>query len=110
MKFSLLAFILIIGLFILIDWLIYLILRKSKVYRIINIVHLIIALAGISFISYLFPWHNQITDWHQYNIVQLVALFLTAIYGGKLVYLIWHRFTHHTIQLVKKIHLAPLLL
>ncbi len=103
MKFSLLAFILIIGLFILIDWLIYLILRKSKVYRIINIVHLIIALAGISFISYLFPWHNQITDWHQYNIVQLVALFLTAIYGGKLVYLIWHRFTHHTIQLVKKI-------
>lgn len=103
MRIPLFAFILATAFFILCDWLIHLILRKSKVYRTINILHLAISITGVSLISYLYIIQQRVTEWHQYIYFQNVVLLLTALYGSKVVYLLWHRFTHHTIQLVKKI-------
>ncbi len=103
MKFTLLTYIFITLFLILCDWLIYLILRKNRVYRTINLLHLLIAGTSTLLVTYLYVTQQRVTEWQQYIYAQNMVLFVAALYTAKVAYILWHRLTHHTIQLVKMI-------
>lgn len=103
MKFTLLTYIFITLFLILCDWLIYLILRKNRVYRTINLLHLLIAGTSLFLVTYLYVTQQRVTEWQQYIDAQNMVLFVAALYTAKAAYILWHRLTHHTIQLVKMI-------